>query len=179
MKNNLIWIDLEMTGLNPEIDRIIEIVAVATDANLNVLGHSDTIVINQPSSLIDNMDEWNTNQHGGSGLIDLVKQSTVTEKQAMDRVLSFVSGYVNKGDTPLCGNSISHDRKFLKRYMPDLDDYFHYRNIDVSSVNELAKLWNPLILSKLKKDSNHRALDDILQSIEELSLYKDSFFKVK
>ena len=178
MSNNLIWIDLEMTGLNPEINRIIEIAAVATDSNLSILGEIN-VVISQPDSVLDLMDTWNVTQHNKTGLVaDIKSDSSLKEVDAMFQVLDFVSQYVERGATPLCGNSISHDRKFLSKYMAELDNYFHYRNIDVSSINELAKLWNPEILNDFGKKSNHRALSDIKESISELSFYKSKFFNL-
>ena len=148
---NLVWIDLEMTGLNPDSERIIEIATVVTDANLNVLAEGPSLAIKQSNALLQKMDIWNREQHGKSGLIDRVKESTVSESEAMNLTIEFLLKWVNKGESPMCGNSISLDRRFLIKYMPELEQVFHYRNIDVSTVMELARRWNPEIESGFNK----------------------------
>ena len=173
---NLVWIDLEMTGLIPEKERIIEIATVVTDSNLNILAEGPSIVIKQPDSLLDSMDDWNTDQHGRSGLIDRVRQSDIDESQAMQSTIQFLLKWVKKGESPMCGNSISLDRRFLIKYMPELESIFHYRNIDVSTLKELAKRWTPEIESGFNKKGAHLALDDIYESIAELAYYRKNMF---
>lgn len=172
---NLIWIDLEMTGLNPEQDVIIEIATIVTDAQLNILGEGPSLVINQPNELMDNMDEWCTNQHGQSGLTARVKQSVISTRDAELATLEFLRQYVAQGVSPMCGNTVSQDRRFLVRYMPELEAYFHYRHIDVSTLKELAKRWKPEVAKSFNKQSSHLALDDIRDSIEELQHYRKTF----
>lgn len=173
---NLVWIDLEMTGLNPDSERIIEIATVVTDANLNVLAEGPSLAIKQSNALLQKMDKWNHEQHGKSGLIDRVKESTVSESEAMNLTIEFLLKWVNKGESPMCGNSISLDRRFLIKYMPELEQVFHYRNIDVSTVKELARRWNPEIESGFNKKGNHLALDDVYESIAELAYYRGKIF---
>lgn len=173
---NLVWIDLEMTGLIPEKERIIEIATVVTDSNLNILAEGPSIAIKQPHSLLDSMDDWNTDQHGRSGLIDRVRQSDIDESQAMQSTIQFLLKWVKKGESPMCGNSISLDRRFLIKYMPELESIFHYRNIDVSTLKELAKRWTPEIESGFNKKGAHLALDDIYESIAELAYYRKNMF---
>ena len=173
---NLVWIDLEMTGLNPESERIVEIATVVTDAKLNVLAEGPSLAIKQSNALLQKMDKWNREQHGKSGLIDRVKESTVSETEAMNLTIEFLLKWVNKGESPMCGNSISLDRRFLIKYMPELEQVFHYRNIDVSTVKELARRWNPEIESGFSKKGNHLALDDVYESIAELAYYREKFF---
>ena len=168
----LVWIDLEMTGLNPDSERIIEIATVVTDANLNVLAEGPSLAIKQSNALLQKMDKWNREQHGKSGLIDRVKESTVSETEAMNLTIEFLLKWVNKGESPMCGNSISLDRRFLIKYMPELESIFHYRNIDVSTLKELAKRWTPEIESGFNKKGAHLALDDIYESIAELAYYR-------
>lgn len=177
MKNdtNLIWLDLEMTGLNPDQDRIIEIATVVTDTQLEILAEGPVFAINQSDELLAGMDNWNTKQHGKSGLIERVKNSSVTEDEAMQKTIEFLKQYVPKNKSPMCGNSICQDRRFLWRYMPELESYFHYRNLDVSSVKELAKRWQPEVIKGFKKKSKHLALSDIIDSINELKYYRDNF----
>ncbi len=176
-KNNLIWIDLEMTGLNPSKDRIIEIATIVTDPELNIIATGPELVINQPEHLLKEMDEWNTKQHTGSGLVSKVLQSAITESEAELRTLDFLVDFVEAGYSPMCGNSVYQDRRFLLAYMPKLEAFFHYRNLDVSTVKILAKNWAPDVFSQLTKSSSHRALDDIIGSIDELKFYREHLFK--
>ena len=173
-RDNLIWIDLEMTGLDPEKERIIEIATLATDSNLNILAEGPNLVISQPIEFLEGMDEWNQNQHGLSGLIEEVKNSNVTSQEAEIETLEFVSKYVGEKVSPMCGNTVSHDRRFLSRYMPRLESYFNYRHIDVSSFKEAAVRWMNEAQVYEKKGS-HRALGDIKESVAELKFYKDLF----
>ncbi|WP_444918814.1 oligoribonuclease [Microbulbifer sp. JMSA003] len=177
-QNNLIWIDLEMTGLNPDKERIIEIATIVTDSRLDILAEGPSMVIHQSDALLDAMDEWNTEQHGGSGLVTRVKESSISERDAERETLEFLRQWVPEGASPMCGNSIGQDRRFLVKYMPELESYFHYRNLDVSSVKELARRWRPEVLDGVKKHSSHLALDDIRDSIEELRHYRETFFRL-
>lgn len=177
-ENNLIWIDLEMTGLDPDKDVIIEIATLITDADLNILAEGPTYAVHQPDSILDTMDEWNTNQHGKSGLTQRVRDSKISPAQAEAETIAFLEQWVPKGKSPICGNSICQDRRFLVRGMPTLEAYFHYRNLDVSTVKELARRWRPDVLAGVKKSSAHLALDDIKDSIAELQHYRDTFFKL-
>ena len=172
---NLIWVDLEMTGLDPEKERIIEIATIITDTNLNIVAEGPNLIIHQPKELIANMDEWNTNQHGSTGLIKAVHESSVTEHEAEMRTLEFISKFVGHKRSPMCGNTVSHDRRFLAKYMPSVESYFHYRHIDVSSVSELISRWMN-DAQTYDKQGSHRAKDDILESINELKLYKRMLF---
>ena len=174
---NLIWIDLEMTGLDPDSDRIIEVATVVTDLNLNVLDEGPSLVINQSNTLLDSMDEWNTVQHGRSGLTDRVRSSVLTEKEAMNQTLDFLKKWVPEGSSPMCGNSIGQDRRFLVKYMPDLASFFHYRNLDVSTIKELIRRWRPDLESGFSKKGNHLAMDDIYDSIAELAYYREVFIQ--
>ena len=174
-QNNLIWLDMEMSGLLPDSDRILELAVVVTDANLNVLGESPVLVIHQSDTVLDGMDAWNKGAHGRSGLIEKVKSSTLTEDEATLKMITFLKQYVPSGKSPMCGNSICQDRRFMARYMPDLEKYFHYRNLDVSTFKELARRWKPEIYSGFKKASKHEALADIYESIEELKYYREHF----
>lgn len=173
--NNLIWIDMEMTGLNTETDFIIEVALVITDAQLEVLAEGPVLVVSQPDAVLDNMDAWNTNTHTKSGLVDRVKASRLTEAEAEKIMLEFLQQYVPEGVSPMCGNSICQDRRFLARYMPQLEAYFHYRNLDVSTLKELVKRWKPEIRSGVVKNGRHEALADIYDSIEELKYYRKHF----
>ena len=174
-ENNLIWIDLEMTGLEPQSDVIIEIATLVTDENLNHLAEGPVIAIHQADEILDAMDEWNTNQHGKSGLTQRVKDSRYSVEQAEQETLVFLKEWVPEGISPMCGNSICQDRRFMARLMPELEAYFHYRNLDVSSLKELAKRWNPEIYKGFVKDSSHLAMDDIKDSINELAYYREHF----
>ena len=174
-RNNLIWIDLEMTGLDPKKEKIIEIATLVTDSDLNVLAEGPNLIISQSKDILDAMDEWNQNQHGSSGLIEEVVKSDITEQMAEIETLDFISKYVGENVSPMCGNTVSHDRRFLAKYMPDLESYFHYRHVDVSSVKELISRWMNDAQTYEKKGS-HRAKDDIKESINELKLYKQMLF---
>jgi oligoribonuclease len=174
-KDNLIWLDLEMTGLDTCHDFILEIATVVTDAELNVLAEGPVYAISQPDAILVKMDDWNVKQHTRSGLIERVKSSRVTVEEAQAETLDFVMQYVPPKKSPMCGNSICQDRRFLYRFMPKLEQYFHYRNLDVSTLKELAIRWMPDIVNKVKKESRHRALDDIYDSIKELNYYREHF----
>ena len=174
-KTNLIWIDLEMTGLVPEKDIIIEIATVVTDADLNVLAEGPSLAIHQDNKHLDSMDEWNTRQHTKSGLVQRVKESEISVNKAEKQTLDFVMKYVNPGTSPMCGNSICQDRRFLYNYMPKLEKFFHYRHIDVSTLKELAVRWKPDVVSNSFKQSKHLALSDIYDSINELKHYREHF----
>jgi oligoribonuclease len=176
-KTNLIWIDLEMTGLIPETDVIIEIATVVTDANLNVIDEGPSLAIHQSKEIIDGMDEWNTNQHNLSGLVKRVMESKITVAEAESQTLEFLTKHVNSGVSPMCGNSICQDRRFLSNYMPNLEKFFHYRHVDVSTLKELALRWKPDIISSSFKNSRHLALSDIYDSIDELKYYREHFIK--
>ena len=176
-KKHLIWIDLEMTGLDTLNDTIIEIATIVTDSELNILAEGPVFAIHTPDIVLNSMDDWNTRQHGQSGLIDRIRRSNVTMAQAESETIAFLSKYVESGRSPMCGNSICQDRRFLARQMPTLERFFHYRNLDVSTVKELAYRWRPDILSSFEKKGNHLALDDICDSIRELRHYKEHFFK--
>lgn len=176
--DNLIWIDLEMTGLDPDNDYIIEIATIVTDPQLNILAEGPVFAIHQPDAVLDRMDEWCTNQHGRSGLTQRVKDSQVSEQEAQQKTIEFLKAYVDKGASPMCGNSICQDRRFLYRHMPELEAFFHYRNLDVSSVKELAKRWQPEVSKGFKKQGSHLALDDIRDSIGELQYYREHFFRL-
>jgi len=173
----LVWLDLEMTGLDPSSERIIEIATAISNSDLTEIIEGPNLIINQPQEFIDNMDEWNVNQHGISGLIDKVKISKMKVNEAEQITLQFLKQHLLAGKSPLCGNTISHDRKFLSLYMPELEDFFHYRNIDVSSIKEVAKRWFPNSLDNFSKEGGHRAMSDVLESIEELRYYKHVLFK--
>ena len=175
MAANLVWMDLEMTGLDPQADLIIEMATIITDSNLEVLAEGPVFAISTPEENLAAMDDWNQTHHSESGLLDRVRQSNVSMLEAEAQTLAFLEGWVEKDTAPLCGNSIWQDRRFLSRYMPTLESYLHYRIIDVSSLKELARRWRPDLLSALQKTNAHTALADIRESIEELRLYRDQF----
>jgi len=175
---NLIWIDLEMTGLDTQQDQIIEIATIVTDSELNILAEGPMLAIHQSDETMGGMDEWNTKQHGGSGLTKRVAESSMTEAEAEMQTIAFLEQYVSKGKSPMCGNSICQDRRFLARCMPELEDFFHYRNLDVSSLKELAVRWSPKITKGFVKNSSHLAMDDTRDSINELIYYREHFIKL-
>ena len=175
---NLVWVDMEMTGLDPDTDRIIEIAVIVTDAQLNVVAEGPVFAIHQSDETLDKMDAWNKGTHGKSGLIDRVKASTVTEAEAEEALIAFLKQYVPANKSPMCGNSICQDRRFMARGMPKLEAFFHYRNLDVSTLKELCRRWKPELASGFKKHQKHTALADITESIEELKYYREHFIKV-
>lgn len=175
---NLIWIDMEMSGLDPERERILEIAIVITNSALETVAEAPVLVVHQPQSLLDGMDEWNRSTHGKSGLVDRVKSSTLTEVEAEAQMLAFVEQYVPPRVSPMCGNSVHQDRRFLVRYMPKLEAHFLYRNLDVSTLKELARRWKPEIMAGLTKHGKHEALADIHESIGELKYYREHLLKV-
>ena len=174
---HLIWIDLEMTGLNPDTDLIIEIATIVTDKNLNIVAQGPVLALHQSDEALAAMDEWNQTHHGQSGLIDRVKASTINNAEAEQLTIEFLKLWVPENSSPICGNSIGQDRRFLYRYMPKLEAYFHYRSIDVSTLKELAARWAPEVKDGFIKESTHQALDDIIESIEELRYYREHFIK--
>ena len=175
---NLIWIDLEMTGLDTQADVIIEIATIVTDGDLNILEEGPVMAIHQSDEILNAMDEWNTKQHGKSGLVQRVKDSQITEKYAEQRTIEFLQKHVKPGKSPMCGNSICQDRRFMARCMPDLEAYFHYRNLDVSTLKELARRWSPDVYKGFSKGGAHLALADIIESIDELKYFREHFIKV-
>jgi oligoribonuclease len=175
---NLVWIDLEMTGLDTGRDHILEIATVITDSQLNAIAEGPVLAVHQSDAVLDAMDDWNRAQHGGSGLIDKVRASKLNEAEAERLTLEFVQRYVPPKKSPMCGNSICQDRRFLHRWMPLLEQHFHYRNLDVSTLNELARRWKPEVADAVVKASRHQALDDVYESIRELRLYRDQLLKI-
>ncbi len=176
--DNLVWIDLEMTGLDPDSDRIIEIATIVTDAQLNILAEGPSLAIHQSDEVMQRMDQWNRDHHGASGLWQRVRESEIDEAEAEAQTLDFLSRYLEPGQSPICGNSICQDRRFLARGMPKLEAFFHYRNLDVSTLKELARRWRPDIYSSFKKSGAHLALDDIRESIDELRHYREHFLRL-
>lgn len=176
--NHLIWIDMEMSGLNPEVDRILEVAIIVTDARLETVAEGPVRVVHQTEALLDAMDDWNRSTHGKSGLIDRVRASTLSEPAVEQDMLAFLANHVPPGASPMCGNSVHQDRRFLARYMPRLEAYFLYRNLDVSTLKELARRWKPEIAAGLAKHGKHEALADIQESIAELRYYREHFLKV-
>lgn len=174
---NLIWVDLEMTGLDPDTDKIIEIAVIVTDMQLNVIAEGPVFAIHQSDETLDKMDNWNKGTHGRSGLIDRVKASTVSEEDAEKALIAFLKLHVPNGKSPMCGNTICQDRRFMVRGMPKLEAYFHYRNLDVSTLKELCRRWKPELIAGFKKHQKHTALADIMESIEELKYYREHFIK--
>lgn len=174
----LVWLDMEMTGLDPEKERIIEVAVVVTEADLTLVAQGPVLVIHQDDALLEAMDKWNKSTHGKSGLIDKVKASTLTEAQAEEQLLEFLARYVPAGKSPLCGNTISQDRRFMFKYMPRLEAFFHYRNLDVSTLKELSLRWKPEVYRSFTKKSRHEALADIYESIDELKHYREHFIKL-
>jgi oligoribonuclease len=176
--DNLVWIDCEMTGLDPEKERLLEIAVVVTGPNLSPRVEGPVCVIHQSDELLNKMDAWNKGTHGRSGLIDKVKAATMTEEDAEAQILAFIKKYVSKNNSPLCGNTISQDRRFLVKFMPKLEAYLHYRNLDVSTLKELSKRWKPEVFNSFKKQQKHTALADVHESIEELAHYREHFIKL-
>ncbi|WP_432455930.1 MULTISPECIES: oligoribonuclease [unclassified Agarivorans] len=177
-EQNLIWVDMEMTGLEPMNDRVLEIASIVTDAQLNILAEGPVIAVYQSDAVLAGMDEWCTNTHNGSGLVKRVRASTIDEQQAALQTIDFIKQWVPQGVSPMCGNSIGQDRRFMHHYLPELEKFFHYRNIDVSTVKELARRWRPEILDGFSKSGTHLALDDIRESIAEMRHYQKTFFKL-
>ncbi|AMG30860.1 oligoribonuclease [Grimontia hollisae] len=175
---NLIWIDLEMTGLDPEVHKVIEIATIVTDAELKVLAEGPVLAIHQSDEELAKMDEWCTKTHTRSGLVERVKESTINEAQAVKETIAFLQEWVPAGVSPICGNSVGQDRRFLYKHMPDLERFFHYRTVDVSTIKELVRRWQPDVLSGFKKQGAHLALDDIRESIEELRYYRSKIFTI-
>lgn len=177
LHDNLIWVDLEMTGLTPESDRILEMAVIVTDSYLNEVAVGPVIAVHQPDSVLALMDDWNQKTHGESGLVERVRQSKVSEQEAEKTMLDFMVQHAVAGVSPMCGNTIGQDRRFLVKYMQQLEGFFHYRNLDVSTLKELVKRWRPDIAAQLTKKNTHKALDDIRDSVEELRFYRDTFLR--
>lgn len=177
-EQNLIWIDLEMTGLDPETHKIIEIATIVTDAQLNILAEGPVLAIHQPEEELAKMDDWCTTTHTNSGLVERIRQSKITEQEAVRQTIQFLEKWVPKGASPICGNSIGQDCRFLYKHMPELEAYFHYRYLDVSTIKELARRWQPEVLNGFSKKGSHLALDDIRDSIAELKYYRENIFTI-
>ncbi len=176
--NNLIWLDMEMTGLNPDTDHIIEVAMVISDSQLETVAESPVLVVHQATSILEGMDDWNKSTHARTGLIEKVKASALNDAKVEEQMLAFLEQHVPANTSPMCGNSICQDRRFMARWMPKLEEYFHYRNLDVSTLKELAKRWKPEILSGIAKQGKHEALADIYESIEEMKYYRENFIRV-
>ncbi|WP_137225454.1 oligoribonuclease [Shewanella sp. MEBiC00475] len=176
--NNLIWVDLEMTGLEPAVDRVIEIATLVTDQELNIIAQGPVLAIYQTDDVLAGMDDWNQKHHGESGLVDRVRASKCSEQDAIELTITFLAQYVPKGASPMCGNSIGQDRRFLNKYMLELEEYFHYRNIDVSTIKELVRRWSPETMNGFSKKNTHQALEDIKESIAEMQFYRKEVFKI-
>ncbi len=174
----LVWLDMEMTGLDPEKERIIEVAVVITEPDLTIVAEGPVLVVHQPDNLLDAMDSWNKSTHGKSGLTERVKASVLTEPEVEAQLIAFMAQYVPAGKSPLCGNTVSQDRRFMFNYMPKLEQFFHYRTIDVSTLKELARRWKPELLKGFEKRSKHQALADIYESIDELKYYRETFIKL-
>ncbi len=177
-ESNLVWIDMEMSGLDPDNDKVLEMATIVTDAQLQVLAEGPVMAIHQSQDVFNSMDEWNTNTHGQSGLVARCKASTIDEQEAIKQTIVFLQKYVPKGAAPLCGNSIGQDRRFMYRHMPELEEYFHYRTVDVSTIKELVRRWQPDLLNGFTKKGAHTALEDIKESIEELAYYRQHVFSI-
>lgn len=177
-QNNLVWLDMEMTGLLPDTDRIIEVAIVITDGELNTVAEAPTLVVHQPDSVLDGMDNWNKSTHGKSGLIEKVKASALDDATVEAQMLAFLKEYVPANTSPMCGNSICQDRRFMARWMPQLEAYFHYRNLDVSTLKELAQRWAPQLTEGFRKASSHLAMDDVRDSIRELEYYREHLLRI-
>ncbi|WP_297479183.1 oligoribonuclease [Ferrovum sp.] len=177
-KNHLVWVDMEMTGLDPMRDRVIEVALVITNNALEVVAEGPVLVIHQPDEVLDAMDDWNKGTHQRSGLIDRIRASTLTEAEAEEQLVEFLKAHVPAGESPMCGNSVCQDRRFMANYLPRLEQYFHYRNLDVSTLKELSKRWKPAVYSAFKKSGKHEALADILESIDELRHYRTHFIRL-
>jgi oligoribonuclease len=176
--SRLIWIDMEMSGLNPETDRVLEVAIVITDGDLNTVAEAPVLVVHQEDAVLAAMDDWNTSTHTKSGLVERVKASTLTEREVDEQMVAFLTEHVPRGISPMCGNSVHQDRRFMARYLPELEAYFLYRNLDVSTLKELARRWKPQIMAGLTKHGKHEALADIHESIEELRYYREHFLKL-
>ena len=175
---NLVWLDLEMTGLDPRTDRIIEVATIVTDGHLNIIAEGPVIAVHQPDSVLDTMNEWCIDTHGRTGLTERVRQSKVSEAEAEKLTVEFLKQHAEPGKSPMCGNTIGQDRRFLFNYMTDLHDFFHYRNLDVSTLKELARRWKPELLDGLTKEGSHKAIEDIRESIDEMKYYREHFIKI-
>ena len=176
--NNLVWIDMEMTGLDPDTDKVLEIATVVTDGDLNIVAEGPVLAIHQPDDVLDNMDAWCVETHGKSGLTQRCRDSHICEQDAIEKTIEFLKAYVPQGVSPLCGNSIGQDRRFMAKHMPELENYFHYRNIDVSTVKELVRRWKPELMNGFTKKGTHLALDDIKESIAEMAYYRKHVFTI-
>jgi len=175
---NLIWIDMEMSGLNPDTDKVLELAIIVTDSQLNTVAESPVLVVHQPDSVLDVMDDWNKSTHAKSGLVGKVKASTLSEAQAEAQMIAFLAQHVPTGISPMCGNSVHQDRRFMVKYLPAFEAYFHYRNLDVSTLKELMRRWKPELAAGMTKHGRHEALADVYESIDELKYYREHFLKL-